>query len=171
MNRLYTTLLLISACLACLSSHAQGTHSSEVNFTGKWVNGDTGIIITPAYMDKLNLSGQSWEYSYFAHQQFHFITSELRSHDQVLEGWIVAVYTSHRDYHTDGTESSTETAEYRALRLERLGRDSLRLSLSAPFAIHLQNKIPEIMLPIEFKKAFEEKKIYTSILTLKRLAE
>jgi len=170
MKIFYSFVFLTGLFLFSKQSHAQRTLTIDEQWLGNWVAKDTGIQITPEYITRLfNVEGV-WETASFPDKQFYFLDSPIISKRQVLQGWIFSSYTAMRLYHKNEgrEETSKEAVEYKAVRLELMDNNTLRLSVSKTYKVIQENKRPAVKLsPAMLREVAENG--YLSTIVLKKL--
>jgi hypothetical protein len=164
------TILTLINLLFFVTAFSQASLSGDSPLLGKWVNKDTGILISADNMNRIYKKGDKWSPTYFANNQFYYIDTAINQNEKLFEVWVAAQYTSHREYLIDGSETSIETVDYIACRLELIDKNTLCILVSDTYSVDQENTIPKIRVPNNIKADFAAKR-YTSTLTLTRLSE
>lgn len=171
MKVFYTFMLVTGFMLLSPASQAQRMITIGDQWLGNWTNGDTAIQIMPDYITRLFKEGDNWEPSSFAKDRFSFLDSPLHSTDKVLEGWIFSSYTSMRMYHKDEGrgETSIESVEYKAVKLELLGKNTLRISISKTYKVNEENRLPAVQITQKMLEELSGRGYLTSVIFKRQL--
>ncbi len=159
--------------LISLSFSARGQFSAADALAHRWVNDTTGFEFNPGQIIGLHynkFNDGKWEKDLYS-ENWTLLGESLSSNPKVFESWAVSNFTSRRAYLTNGTETSEETAVFRVFRVEVLGENRIKVSLSKPETVTLANQHPPQVITPEMQQRWQSNKVFTTVLYLKNQAD
>lgn len=164
---------LLFILLIGLSFSARAQFTAPDAFAGRWFNDTTGYEIEADHMVGLQYDPNNegrWE-KRINHDDWTWLGGTVTPNNKLFESWAVSNSTSHRNYLTNGTETSEETAVFRFFRIEAIRPDLLKVSLSKPETVTLKNQHPPQVITPEMQQRWQSNKVFTTVLYLKKDAD
>jgi hypothetical protein len=172
-NYLKAVKKLLFILLIGLSFSARAQWTAHDALAERWVNDTTGYEIKQGHMIRLHYNsynGGTWEKNLYG-DDWTWLGGALVQNNKVFESWAVSNFTSRRDYLTNGTEESEETAVFRVFRIEVIRPDLLKVSLSKPESVTVKNQYPPQVITPEMQQRWQNRKVFTTVLYLKKDAD
>ncbi|MNQ64456.1 hypothetical protein D3C85_788800 [compost metagenome] len=142
--------------------------SIDYTKNGKWGNEEFGIEIQENTIIILHKNQGEWKNYHYAKDEFSIIET-IVDNVSYFKSYVASSYTSQRLYHTNGSETSIENAEFKIITVKGLTDNSIEFSISDSWLERQNNIYPKTVVTEKIKSELNNK-IKTSY-SLKRLVD